>query len=472
MNLLNNTRRLTMRSLVYGAMLALLASVSPDSLLAQDTVRITLPEAINLATARNIDVLRAENSLRTAQTRIETARGAFQPNLTVSAGPGVRYQLGRSDEFGEVSGSNNASGSFSLGLSSGYTLYNGNADRASLNQAQQLATATDIGINRTAQNTVYSVINSFYQIATARELILTAQENLQAERSQIERVRAFTEAGTRPISDLYTQEATLASAELRLLEAERSFDLAKLALVQTLRLDPLGRYDFPAPASADLSAVLSAGERSLVEQAYARRPEIAAQQAYLDAAEQGIKIAEAGNAPVISVSGSVGSSYSTTDTRDGFGGQLFSQNPNGSLGLSLSLPIFDRNRTEAAEAAARIAYENEALTMASLRQQTAVEVRQAMLELNSAEAQLNVAERQLAASRQALDVEQARYENGVSTLTELTQARARYVDAQGQVVQARNNLELRRHGVLFAIGTTDAPRGTPQPPTEQEVRRD
>lgn len=471
MNQLNNRRRLTMRSLAYGPMMAVLICTSSGSLLAQDTVRITLPEAVNLATARNIDVLRAENSLRSAQSRIESARGAFQPNLTVSAGPGVRYQLGRSSEFLEDPASN-ASGSFSLGLSSGYTVYNGNADRATLSQAQQLATATDIGINRTAQNTVYSVITSFYQIATARELIGAAQENLQAERSQIDRVRAFTEAGTRPISDLYTQEATLASAELRLLEAERSFDLAKLSLVQVLRLDPLGRYDFPEPASPDLSGVLSAGEPALVEQAFSRRPEIAAQQAYMDAAEQGIKIAEAGNAPVISVSGSIGSSYSTTDTRDGFGGQLFSQNPNGSLGLSLSLPIFDRNRTEAAEQQARIAYENEALTMASLRQQTAVEVRQAVLELNSAEAQLNVAERQLAATRQALDVEQARYETGVSTLTELTQARARYVDAQGQRVQASNTLELRRHGVLFAIGIIDAPRGTPQPPTEQEVRRD
>ncbi len=466
----NNWQVPTMRAVISGVVLGAVLCMMPADVSAQDTVRITLPQAIDLATARNIDVLRAENALRSAQTRIESARGALQPNLTVSAGPGVRYQLGRSNELlGETS--NNASGSFSVGLSSGYTLYNGNADRATLNQAEQLARASDISINRTAQSTVYGVITSFYQIATARELIATARENLLAERNQLDRVRAFTEAGTRPISDLYAQDATVASAEFRLLDAERSLDVAKLGLVQTLRLDPLGAYEFPEPSPAEFSGVGSDGESALVEQALSRRPEIAAQQARLDAAVQSIRIAEASDAPTISVSGSLGSSYSTTDTRDGFAGQIFSQNPNAGLGLSLSLPLFDRNRTAVAEAQARIEYENEILTMASLRQQTAVEVRQVLLDLNTAQAQLGVAQRQLASARQGLDVEQTRYDAGVSTLTELSQARARYVDAQGQVVQASNTLELRRHGVLFVLGVLDAPRATPQPPTEQEVRR-
>jgi len=446
----------------------LLLCVAPRMAPAQDTVRITLADAVALASARNIDVLRAQNSLRSAQTRIVSAEGAFQPNLSLSVGPGARFQLGRSESV--LDDSRNVSGSFSVGLSSGYTLYNGNIDRASLAQAELLAHAADVTLDRTGQNAVYSVTTAFYDVATARELIQVAREALDAERNQLERIRAFTDAGTRPISDLYAEEATVASAELRLLTARRNFDVAKLTLVGLLRLDPLGLYEFPEPEPVDPSAVPTAGESELVDQALSRRPEIAAQSARIDAATQAIRIADASNAPSISVSGSLGSSYSTLDELNGFAPQLFTRNPSASLGLSLSLPIFDRNRTEAAEEAARIEYENELLTMTALRQQTSIEVRQALLDLNTAQAQLDAARRQLDAARQGLDVEQTRYETGVSTLTELAQARARYVEAQGQVVQAGNAVELRRNGVLYVLGMIEAPRNTPQPPTEEEYR--
>jgi len=447
--------------------LALLLATLPAGLLAQDTVRITLPEAVSIAAARNPDVLRAGNSIRSSLVSVQSARGALQPDLSISAGPGVRYQFGGSQNGVDA---NRASGSFSVGLSSGYTIFNGNANRASISQAEQLARATDISFDRTAQTTVYAVITAFYQIATARELIGVARENLEAERRQLEQVRAFTEAGTRAISDLYTQEASMASAEFSLLDAQRALDVANLGLVQILRLDPMRRYDFLTPTTVDIPEV-SAGDTALVTRALAERPEIAAQQARIAAAEQGMRIASAGNSPSVSVSGSFGSSYSTNDPLYGFGPQFFSNNPSASIGLSLSLPLFDRDRTESAEEQAQINYENELLTMATLRQQTSVEVQQAVLELNIAQAQLGVAARQVAAARQALDVEQSRYGTGVSTLTELSLARARYVAAQGQEVQARNTLELRRQAVLFVIGQIEAPRVEPQKPTEQEYRQ-
>lgn len=421
----------------------------------QDTVRITLPEAIKLAASRDVDILRAENSVRISQTRIETAEGAFQPNLSLNTGPTTRFQLGEQRAtVGEQVAPDRVSTALSIGVSSGYTLYNGNIDRASLAQARDLARASDIAANRTSQTSVYTIIASFYQIDTQRELIAVQRENLEAERQQLDQIRAFTAARTRAISDLYTGQASLAKAEVSLLEAQRNLEVAKLGLVQRLRLDPGGRYDFPKPATPAI-----ADESSLTgDSAVVLRPEIAAQQARIDAAKSGMQIAEAGKSPTVSISGSLGSSYSTTDDVNSFGSQLFAQNPNASLGLSLSLPIFDRNRTDAAETAAKIDLDNELLTMSALRQQVSVEVLQARLDLTTSRAQLEAAGRQLEAASQALEVEQARYHNGLSTLVELTQARSGFVAAQGQVLQARNNLELSRQTLAYALGLTAAPR--------------
>ncbi len=454
-----------LRRIIPAVLLAASAAVAPGTARAQDTVRITLEEAIEIASSRSVDLVRAHNALRSARTRIETARGAFQPTLSLSAGPSVRYQLGTSEGIdGE---SNNASGSLSLGASSGYTIYNGNADRAALLQAEQLARASDVGIDRTAQTTLFTLIGSFYDVATQRELMGVERENLNAERLQLERINAFVEAGTRPVSDRYAQEATVAAAELRMLQAEQRMETAKLALVDILLLDPLGRYDFPPPGpAAETGPSPGEGPTALVEQALTNRPEIVAQQARIEAAEQGIRIADAGDAPSLSLSlsGSLGTSYSTVNDREGFGSQLFTNNPSASLGLSLSLPVFDRNRTDAAVEQAQIEYENELLTMAALRQQVSIEIRQALLDLNNARGQLDAAQRQVAATAQGLEVEQARYQSGVSTFVELAQARARHVAAQAQVVQARNAVELQTRALAYVVGLFRAPRGTPQPP--------
>ncbi|MBS1910737.1 MAG: TolC family protein [Bacteroidetes bacterium] len=451
-----------------GACIAtVLAVAACASMSAQDTVRITLQDALSMAGSRNIDLIRADYALRSAQARIETAQGAFQPTLTFSGGPGARYQFGTTP--GLSGDQNHASETFSLGLSSTYALYSGNADRAALAQAEQLARASDVTIGRTGQTTLFAIVSAYYQVATARELIGVARENLDAERHQLEQVHAFTDAQTKPISDLYAQQATVAAAESQLIGAQRDFEVAKLAVVQLLRLAPMANYDFPAPEAQPQPDLLQANDSTLVERAISQRPDIAAERARIDAAREEIRVAEAGNAPTVGVSASFGSNFNSSDASSTFGSQLFSQNPSAGLGITLSVPLFDRDRTKAATELARIDYQNELLTMSDLRLQTSLAVRQARLDVAAAQAQLEATTRQLESSRLAVDVEQARYSSGISTLTELSLARARYVAAEGQEVQARNTVEIRRASLLLAIGTLTIPRAQPAPPTPEEI---
>ena len=71
------------------------------------------------------------------------------------------------------------------------------------------------------------------------------------------------------------------------------------------------------------------------------------------------------------------------------------------------------------------------------RQQIATEVRQAYLDYQTAQKRLDVTAKRLRAAERALEAEQARYDAGSSTLVELSQARATYVEAASERVQAR-----------------------------------
>jgi outer membrane protein len=175
--------------------------------------------------------------------------------------------------------------------------------------------------------------------------------------------------------------------------------------------------------------------------------------------DQEIRIAEAGNALSLGLTGGVGTSYASTGA-DAFGDQFGKSNPAASLGLSLTLPILDRGRTAITAEIARIDRERAETTLADLERQASAQVELARLDLRTASARLSVTDRQLDAARSALEAETARYTAGSSTLAELAQVRAHYVGAASERVQAGYELVERRVLLEYVIGTIAVPGAT------------
>jgi outer membrane protein len=85
----------------------------------------------------------------------------------------------------------------------------------------------------------------------------------------------------------------------------------------------------------------------------------------------------------------------------------------------------------------------------------ALQVRQGYLDYQNAAKRLDVTARQVASAQAALDAEQERYDLGVSTLTELTQARALLVEAQSARAQAVAQFVFQQKLLAYAVGTLD-----------------
>lgn len=435
------------------ATLATMLLAVVGSALAQDSTTISMEDAIRIALERNTTIERALNSLEIARARVMQAEGAFLPNLSLGVSPSQRISLGRSDSLGRT---DRFSTGLSLSASTGMTLYSGGANESALAQAQGQIRADTLALERTRATIVFSVVQAYTQLLSERELIALERENLASQQNLLERVEAFTTAGVRPVGELYSQRAQVAAAELRLVNAESALEFSNLRLRQLLRLDPAGSYRFiesgvgtgPTPL-----APASGSTQLLISQALARRNDLTAQQARIDVASEAITGARAGLKPTVSLNGSFGTSYSTSDIESGIGSQLFLDRPSISIGVGLTLPIFDRNRTEAAIAIAEAQLRNEQLVLDDLRQSVAAEVEQAYLEYATTLKQIEVTDRQVEAARQALDAETARYEVGASTLTEVIQARVLLLQAETSRLQARNTLVLRRWAVDYYIGT-------------------
>jgi outer membrane protein len=398
--------------------------------------QIRFDDAVGIALRQNVAIRQAENATAIDATNVRQQQLQFLPDLRFNvSGSG---NVGRSFNQTEGRITDQTTQSMSSGVSSSVTLFNGGQNVANLRAARLGEQASNQDLTRTRQTVVFTVASNFLELVAQQEQLRVQQQNLSALQQQEEQIKRFVDVGSRPISDLYQQQASVAAARASVVEAQRALELAKVNLIQTLQLDPAGTYEFVAPAVSAVDVNRQYNLDSLVARAYTLRTDIDADEARLSAAEQDVKAAQASRWPTISLSGAYNTAYSSA-TDLSIADQL-NQRRGGSIGIGVSIPLFDRGNTNLATQRAQIQAENARLALQQQRQDVALEVRRAYLDHRAAQERLAAAQAQQVAADQALAATRERYRVGAATLVELTQSQAAQVQAASALVNARYSL--------------------------------
>jgi len=418
----------------------------------QEVQRITFSEVVDLALARSTSLRSSGINLELESTRVRSARADFLPNLNAGINPAANF--GFTFDQNSLQLVNQTSYVASYGLSSTINVFRGFGDVATLKQAQLSYDAADQTYDRTKQDVIQEAILNYLQVIQDRENVKIQEENVRSQRQLLERIEEFARVGTRPVSDLYTQQANTAQSELDHLTAERSVQLSQARLVGQLLLDPLKDYEFVAPSAeeVDLSPI-QYDPVSLIQNAFEQRHDLQAQHSRIRAAEQGVRAARSSFWPLVNVTGQYGSSYSSADPGDRPWSKQTTDNRSGSIRMGVTIPIFNRYNTRFQVEQSRVAERNAQLDLESLEQRIALEVRQSYLDYQTAVKQLEVSDRRLESAQQALDAEQERYNVGASTLVELTAVQAQYVSAASGRINALVNYVARVALVDYFVGT-------------------
>lgn len=411
---------------------------------------ITFERAAAIALERNLSLLLAERRNTLDDAAVSDARARFLPDLRLGVSGNESYD--RTDTGGGTEWT--SSRSMGVSLSSGLTLFDGFANVSGLREARFEQVAGRLDTERARQTVVFQVITDYLALIEATEQERVRTGNLAAQEEQLGRVRALVEEGERPISDLYQQRATVSSAKLAVVEAHRTWELSRVDLMQTLHLDPLADVTFVIPDAAELDPGEPAGAAApLIEAADRERPDLAAERQRLAAVDERLTQARAGRWPTLSLSGSFSGRYSDGEP-DGVWDQL-GRRQSGGVGLSLSLPLFDRFDTRNAIRRAETNRETATINLDALRQDVALQVRRAVLDRDAARESLAAARDGAAAAREALSYTNERYLAGAATLAEVTLSRAGLVSAESAEVSALYRLLWQNRLVDYYIGTLD-----------------
>lgn len=441
--------------LILGALLLV-----PVAVQAQQARQVTFNEAVRLALEQNLTLQRTANSVDLQQIQVASNRATYYPNLNFSSSG--RQSYGRTFSQEDLNFVNETTESASFSVGSSVLLFDGFGRRASLEEAKLGLEARDLDFQRQRQAVVFNVMSTYLLLIERQEQVRIQEENLEAQQQLLAQIEEFTQVGSRPISDLFQQQAQVASTELALLNAQRLVQISEAGLIQTIQLDPFGQYEFVAPTVEDAQLVAETYDiQGMLQQAFTQRADLRARDYDIQAAQSAIQVAQSGIWPSLSLNGGYGTGWNSQfrDPEDpsqaaAFFDQL-DQQRGGSLSLSLSVPIFDRFNTRNNTQRAEVQYENARLELDGLQQDIAVQVRQAYLDYQTAVKGLDVTEKQLASAELSLEAEQERYNVGASTLVELSQAQANYIQAAADRVSARYNFLFQEKLIEYYLGVLD-----------------
>jgi outer membrane protein len=427
---------------------------------AQQKRVITLNEAIKIALENNYQLKQAKNNLDLAEYRINSERADFLPSISSSAN--FSTQQGQQFVQERLAFTNVTSSGASGRLSANVPIFNGFDNILTLRSSESSKLSSEENLKRAKENIIFETATRFLTVLLNQQQLEDSKESLETSKKLLEQTRAQVEVGTRPNVDLYNQEATVANDEFTVTQRENALKLSRLQLVRSLQIDPLVQYEFAVPEFDPESAVTSTTAgltiNSLIDEALTNRSDIRSSEFNIESLEYQLQLSKGRLLPTINGSASISSSYSDqardplTGNDVSFGDQFFDQRVNKSLGLSLNLPIFSNWNRMTQIQSAKVNLKNAELGLENTKLQVIQEVTQALNDFSSYSSQLKAAEKSLIASEKAFETQQERYNVGISTLIELSQAQTQYFNAQSSRTSALYNLIFQDKLLDYYVG--------------------
>jgi len=452
-----------------------------------DSLPITLQDAVNRAMGQSEEVQLARTQVDFARAQVRAARSAalpqldatiaytrtyespfsgggftipdslrFEPDPTAPIEERIRY-LEDNAPNAALGALGSLFGNLPFGrpntwvgsLNGSQTLWAGGRVGAALRIAKEFEQAAELQLQEQVADIELQVRTAYYNAVLAREMEAISIAALAQAESFLREEQLRQRAGASSELDVLRAEVAAENLRPQLVSAQNAAELATLDLKRLIDI-PLTR---PVQLSTPLT-VPSAQELAIPEidpaVLLAQRAALQAQERQVRIREQQVKIARGAMLPSVGLAVTYGRQVQPSRTFN-FTGTEWQRDFNASIGIEI--PIFTGFRQQAEVQQARIELRQEELRLAQLRENLQLQYEQAIGEKRRAAAALGARQRTVDQAQRVYDLTVLRYQQGLATQLEVTDARLSLLQARTNLAQAISDFYLADAGVARAAGT-------------------
>ena len=399
----------------------------------------TLEQCINYALDRNIQVQKADLSNDRNQLNSDQAQANRLPSVNASVRQNFNWYKGFDSTTGSY-GSSSGSNSTNYSLSSSVSLYNGQKLSNKIKQAGIDEQAGQLYAETVKESVELNILNAYLQVLYAYESVTNAEKQIEATTSQLALAKERLDLGVISMSDYLQIKSELATEKSTLADAKSQLSIYKVTLMQLMELPVDEGFEVSSP---NLDSLLVQNKQPDAQEIYnlalGIKPQIKNAELNKESAALDVQIAKADGIPSLSMDAGLSSGYSSLTTNSGYASQL-KDKINPSVGLSLSIPIFQKKQVKTNVSLATIAVSEAELDEINTKNELRKEIEQACVDVVSAQSKYTASLEENQATQESYDVATEKYKIGLLNSVDYLFEKINLITSESKLLQSKFNL--------------------------------
>ena len=445
--------------------ISLFLLLSTGAVFAQESKTLTLEDSIQIARQTNLSIQTTKERVKSAEAQVRAAHAGLLPNLALNssyryAGVLPKSVLETSGGFGppgaggEMPPLSTGDGDIETIIELEFGAHHNFQADLTLNQpifawgryyknyqsAKLSLEAANKELDVAYNQLVLDVSEAFYRVLLSLEFVKVSEQTVELVEKQLKIAQNLFDAGASTNFDVLRAEVLLANARSNLIRAKNGERVAMDVYKNALNID-LGD-SIEAQGSLE-QPIHEFDLEPLIQQAMEKRPELHQLQFTEGAAKKQVDVAKTRNRPALSF---------FTNYQLDHNERLIEMNRVWNLGFALNIPIFDGLATRAAVKQAESGLKQTQLGRLQMTDAIELEVRSAYLNLLEAKTLIDVQKETVEQAQESVRIANLRYENGMITSVELTDAQLALSQAEVNRLQSLHDYAVGLARLEKAIG--------------------
>lgn len=390
---------------------------------------VTVEQAIQRVIATHPAVAAAMNGVSESQAQVRARQTAFSPVVDAE---GTYSRIGPTPTltFNKESFSLFPADNWDGHVSLLHTLYDGGRRQVAVEEARSRQASAEENVDVVKSGLAYRTVHAFYGVLFLQEGLKVQDDEIQALTQHLHITQGKVEAGTATDFDVLSTQVRIATARSQRVDIVDQLEQSNIDLRQLLGVPEDSSV---TPVGAFRPDTMHLDVDSLVSLALSQRPDVKLSRDAEASARVRTRLAALGDKPSLALHISAGA-------KNGYVPDINQIRPDFVAGMSVQLPIYNGDRTQAQVKVSRADVSVAASRTRTLERSVSAEVQKAVAAVRASREKIQTADVQVRQARAALALARTRYQAGVVTNLDVLDAQT--LLAQAELVQLRARYEL------------------------------